>query len=296
MEGPPVAIDERRVLRLNMPLWQGGDRPNYLIGGRVLAAIAPEHQGPEESVPIPLATGLERRVEGGIVSRDALLEILSQARAAIDRHAPEAIVTLGGDCLVDLAPIAYLGERYGDELAVMWIDAHPDVQGPEQTSSAHAHVLALLVGEGDPALGKAMPRPVDPKRVLYIGLTETSDLESAFIREHGMTRLRPEDVTGSPERVVQWLRASGASKVAVHFDLDVLDPSLYGYLLFHDPWARPEAWDDVPKGRMKFEDVASVLGAVGAEADIVGLAITEFMPWEMIALSRSLRLLPLMGL
>jgi hypothetical protein len=36
---------------------------------------------------------------------------------AIDRHAPEAIVTLGGDCHVDFAPLNYLSERYGDDLA-----------------------------------------------------------------------------------------------------------------------------------------------------------------------------------
>ena len=36
---------------------------------------------------------------------------------------------------------------------------------------------------------------------------------------------------------------------------------------------------------MKFEEVVSILSAVGAEADIVGLAITEFMPWDMIGLS-----------
>jgi hypothetical protein len=29
------------------------------------------------------------------------------------------------DCLVDLAPFAYLNERYGGELAVLWIDAIP---------------------------------------------------------------------------------------------------------------------------------------------------------------------------
>jgi arginase len=290
-----MAIDGRRVLRLNLPLWQGGDRPGYRIGGRVLEAIAPDALGPEETVAIPEATGDERPVAAGIVSRDALLEILPRARAAIDRHAPEAIVTLGGDCLADLVPIAWLSERYGDELALLWIDAHPDVQGPAQTGSAHAHVLALLLGEGDPTLGAAVPRPVDPRRVLYIGLTGTSDFERGFIEARGMARLGPEEVAGSPEPVLQWLRASGASKVAVHFDLDVLDPSLADYLLFHDPSAAPGAWDDVPKGRMRFETVAAILGAVGAEADIVGLAITEFMPWSMIGLSRALRSLPLLG-
>jgi arginase len=50
-----LAIDGRRVLRLTMPLWQGGDRPGYRIGGRVLAAIAPEPRGPEETVVVPRA-------------------------------------------------------------------------------------------------------------------------------------------------------------------------------------------------------------------------------------------------
>jgi arginase len=290
-----VAIDGRNVLRLNLPLWQGGDRPSYRVGGRVLAAIAPEPRGPEETVLVPCAGQGERPVEGGIVSRRALLQLLAAARAAIDRHAPEAIVTLGGDCLVDLAPIAYLSERYGDDLAVMWIDAHPDVMGPEQTASAHAHVLAMLMGEGDPAFVATVRRPVDPQRVLYVGLAETSPYETDFIEKHGIVRFSPEDLAGSPAPVLQWLRASGARKIAVHFDLDVLDPSLYDYLLFHDPLAAPGAYDEVPKGRMRFEQVAAVLDAVAAEADIVGLAITEFMPWSMIALSRSLNSLPLLA-
>ena len=101
-------------------------------------------------------------------------------------------------------------------------------------------------------------------------------------------------LAGSPEPVLRWLRASGARKVAVHFDVDVLDPSLHDYLVFHDPSAAPGAWDAVPKGRMRFAEVAALLNAVAAEADIVGLAITEFMPWGMIGLARSLRSLPLL--
>jgi arginase len=193
-----LAIDGRRVLRLNLPLWQGGDRPNYRIGGRVLAAIAPEPQGPEETIPVPRGGEDERPVEDGIVSRRALLAILAAARAAIDRHAPEAIVTLGGDCLVDLAPIAYLSELYGDELAVMWIDAHPDVMGRKQTPSAHAHVLAMLMGEGDPAFVATVRRRVEPRQVLHVGLTETSAFETGFIQRHGIARLGPEKLGGIP--------------------------------------------------------------------------------------------------
>jgi arginase len=210
-----MAIDARKVLRLNMPQWQGGDRPNYRIGGRVLAAIAPRPQGPEETVLVPRAGEDERPIESGIVSREALLAQLAAARSAIDRHAPEAIVTLGGDCHVDLAPIAYLSERYGDDLAVLWVDAHPDIVGPERDRYAHTHVLATLMGEGDPEFVAAVRRPVDPKRILYVGLTETSPFEADFIRKHGIARLSPEDLAGSPQRVLEWLRASGERKVAV---------------------------------------------------------------------------------
>ncbi len=48
-----VTIDPTKVLRLNLPQWQGGDHPDYRIGARVLAAIAPQALGPEETVAVP---------------------------------------------------------------------------------------------------------------------------------------------------------------------------------------------------------------------------------------------------
>ncbi len=122
--------------------------------------------------------------------------------------------------------------------------------GPEGNRYAHTHVLATLMGEGDPEFVAAVRRPVDPKRVLYVGLTETSPLETDFIQEHGIARLSPEDLAGSPERVLEWLRASGARKVAVHFDLDVLDPSLSvrsASICFD---ARARSWIRTPKRQL----------------------------------------------
>ncbi|MGV1873246.1 Arginase [Agrobacterium sp. DSM 25558] len=288
-----MAIDPTKTLRLNLPQWQGGDHPGYQVGARVLAAIAPDPRGPVETVAVANPRDDNRSVDHGIKSRPALLDNLNAARAAIAPHDPEAIVTLGGDCLVNLAPTAHLSERYGDELAVIWIDAHPDVMTAEEFNHAHAHVLAILMGIGDEEFAAAVPRPVTGDRVLYVGLTETTPYETDFISRNGMTRLSPEDLDGSVQPVLDWLRRSGATKVAVHFDLDVLDPSLYDYLLFNDPSSRPGAFDGVAKGRMRFEDVAAILHAVDAETDIVGLAIAEYLPWSVIKLSDSLRTLPL---
>jgi arginase len=43
----------------------------------------------------------------------------------------------------------------------------------------------------------------------HVGLTETTPFEADFIRMHGITRPGPEDLAGSPERVLEWLCASG---------------------------------------------------------------------------------------
>jgi arginase len=277
-----------------MPQWQGGDRPVYRLGSRVLTAIAPEPQGPIETIAVPRSAEYVRPVDRGIVSRQALLDQLTAARSAILRHKPEAIVTLGGDCLVSLAPIAYLSERYVDDLAVLWVDAHPDVMGPAQWQNAHAHVLAMLMGQGDADFVAAVTRPVDPRRILYVGLTETTPFETSFIEKHGLAHLSPEELARDAAKpVLAWLRAARAKRVAVHFDVDVLDPADYDFVIFRN--ASDHTLEGVARGRMQFAHVAEILNAVNAQADIVGLTIAEYLPWSVIEFAKALDTLPLLG-
>ena len=120
------------TLRLNMPQWQGGNEPAYRFGAELLAFLAPPADGPEETIEVPQpGAGVTLETDAGIVGRAALLSQARAARAAIDRHSPERILALGGDCLIDLAPMSYLNERYGGKLGVLWVDAHPDVMRPE---------------------------------------------------------------------------------------------------------------------------------------------------------------------
>lgn len=289
-------IDPRNVLRLNLPLWQGGDNPDYYIGGRVLSAIAPDPEGPVETIAVPPpADSGARPVSAGIRSREVNLAILDQVHAAIGRHNPDAIVTLGGDCLVNLGPVSYLNSRYRDDLAVIWIDAHPDIMTAGQYPNAHAHLLAMLMGEGDADFVATVPNRVKPENVLYVGLTETTPYETDFITKHGIARLSPEDLQNGVAPVTAWLKARGLKHAAIHFDLDVLDPGLYDFLLFRNPSARSGAFDGVAKGRMSLSQIQQILLSISSVSDIVGLAITEYLPWSVIELSRELRKLPLLG-
>src|SRR5262245_53526119 len=166
-----MSAKKETTLRLNMPQWQGGNVHDYHFGSQLLAWLAPVANGPVETVPVPEPQpGETLEVENGIVARAALLQQARAARHAIEKHRPDRIVTLGGDCLIDLAPMAYLNTRYGGDLGVLWVDAHPDVLTPKTSAHGHTHVLAALLGRGDGELVGEVDTPLQPSRVMFAGL------------------------------------------------------------------------------------------------------------------------------
>ncbi|WP_231410130.1 arginase family protein [Ralstonia solanacearum] len=283
------------TLRLLMPQWQGGNNPPYHFGAQLLAWLAPPAHGPVETVEVAPPGIAALPLEDGIVGRSALLAQLGSARACIERHRPDRIVVLGGDCLVDLAPFAYLNERYDGELAVLWIDAHPDVMSPRDFRHAHAMVLGNLLGEGDPDFVAAVRRPLKPAHVMYAGLKQTLPVEDAFIRRLGLRHAGPDALAETSQPVLQWLRETGARRVAIHFDLDVLAPAQFRSLLFANPAAPADAFDGVAQGSMSIDQIVRLIQDVARVADVVGLGIAEHLPWDALAMKHMLERLPLIG-
>ena len=95
--------------------------------------------------------------------------------------------------------------------------------------------------------------------------------------------------------VLDWIASEGIEKIAIHFDVDVLDPAKFGPTLFNKPDAAADFLAGVPRGRMSPEQVVRLLKDVAGVSDVVGLAIAEYMPWEAIATRDLLRRLPLLG-
>jgi len=105
-------------------------------------------------------------VDGSIVWREELLDQLTVARSAILRHKPEAIVTLGGDCLIDLAPIAYLSESSWN-----WL--------PKQPSGLRGN-LKLELGRRDQTIAEGVAPPLlfdflSPSPYFPAGIDKFSD-------------------------------------------------------------------------------------------------------------------------
>lgn len=237
---------------LCVPQWQGsglGDSPRLADGARRTAELIPADR--VVTVPV-LDTG--GKPEDGVRGQDVLAENLRltyEALAGID----DLVVTAGGDCSVDLAPIATARDRYGAELTVLWIDAHPDLYTPQtlRSGSFHGMVLRTLLGEGPAALVPA--RPLSPAQVIIAGERAGDASEHEYLKRVGIRRYG----AGELDRVLDGL----AGPVYVHVDLDVLEPGEFGSLGYPEP-------DGVP--------VQQLIDLVSGVDNIVGAAITEHMP------------------
>lgn len=284
-----------KTLRLHFPQWQGGNNPAYYFGSRLLAFLAPAPKGLVEEIAVQPPTNTPLPEERNMVGRSVLKRQLIATQRVLDQHKPDRIVILGGDCLVDLAPFAYLNERYEGKLGVLWIDAHPDVMTPNDFNHAHAMVLGNLLGEGDADFRDTVATPLRSENVMLAGLGKTLDVEQDFIRRHKIATVAPESLNRSSEGVIDWLQRQGIQKLAIHLDLDVLDPALFHSVLFADPDASEGAFDGITQGGMTLEAVQRLISDVAAHTDVVGLGITEHLPWEAIKLSQLLSRLPLLG-
>ncbi|WP_419710510.1 arginase family protein [Pseudomonas sp. NFX224] len=290
-----MASNSDTTLRLLFPQWQGGNNAPYFFGAQLLSWLAPEASGPVEEVKVAIPDGQPLQIENGIVGRGALLEQLSHAQHLIEKHQPDRMVILGGDCLVDLAPFAYLNERYDGDLAVLWVDAHPDIITPKDFQHAHAMVLGNLLGEGDEDFASAVKQPIKPANVMYAGLQETMGVETAMIERLGLRSASPADLADTSEPVLKWLKETGAKHLAIHLDLDVLDPNLFRSLLFAKPNIPDDTFDGIAQGKMTIDQVVRLLSDVAKVVDVVGLGVAEHLPWDALALKNMLADLPLLG-
>jgi arginase len=219
-----------------------------------------------------------------VESKDAVVRQLAAALDIIEQHNPERIVTLGGDCSVSVAPFSKLLERYGQDLAIVWVDSHPDVGTPaSEYHGYHAMALAALTDHGDSDVLNLLPATADPRRIALAGLHSWTEDDFPNIAEWGITTFAPDALRESSSPLLEWLSDTGCTRVAIHLDVDVVDSNdvIFGL------GAEAGGLTSVQAHRL-VRDISSV-------ADVVGLTIAEFVPRQVIRLRKMLEGLPLVG-
>jgi arginase len=175
-------------------------------------------------------------------------------------------LTVGGDCGVSLAAVEKAASRHPDDLAVVWFDAHPDLNTAESSPSGVFGGMVLRAILGDGCEGLALGAGTVPaSRVVLAGVRDIDPGEEEFIAAHALPCIDAEDLS-TPESLVEAVRATGARHVYVHIDLDVLDPAdLVGL-------ANP-----VPFG-IRLPDLTAAISTLKQQFELAGATIAGFSP------------------
>jgi arginase len=159
-------------------------------------------------------------------SRELLLEAMEEGWFPL---------VVGGDHSLSMgtaAAVADFHRRRGEEIGLIWVDAHTDMNTPEITPSGNIHGMSLsvLTGKGPPPLlelAEAVPC-VDPERVCVIGAREVDPDERTAVKEAGirvftMSEVDERGLAPCVDEAIEWA-GRGDGGFHVSFDLDVIDP------------------------------------------------------------------------
>ena len=152
-------------------------------------------------------------------------------------------------------------------------------------------VLGNLLGEGDPKFAAEVKIPLRPELVMYGGLCAASAQETEIIKRLQLRKATAAELAVDSAPILEWLHANQIERLAIHLDLDVLDPRFFRALLF----AQPDGTViDAPHGEMTLQQIARIIGDISRETDVVGLAIAEHLPWDALNLHNFLAELPIL--
>ena len=268
-------------LSLLLPEWQGyGVDASVAAGARAIAGLF----APGTFIEIDAPDDEALAVEGGVLGLSSISRRLTRTVDTLVDRNPTRIFTVGGTCGVEVAPVSYLNHRYQSDLAVVWLDAHADLNTPVTSPSTHFHgmVLRTLLGAGPAELVDQLPRRLSPEQIILAGARDLDRAEVTFVSDAAVSLLTPADLL-VPDRLAGRIRAGGFTRVYVHLDLDVLDPQEFPDSLMH-----------APRG-VSVDDVADTIRGLVSAFDVVGFSVVEFRPRTADALSRLGQLLDRCG-
>lgn len=115
------------------------------------------------------------------------------------------VLTLGGDHSIAIGTISGTGrairERLGREMAVIWVDAHADINVPEMSPSGNIHgmpmafLTRLATEEQKDIFGWLKDEHiVNTQKLVYIGLRDVDRGEKKLLRENGIKAFSMHDI------------------------------------------------------------------------------------------------------
>ena len=146
-------------------------------------------------------------------------------------------VILGGDHSLSMGSVAGVVRHFrprGQELGVLWVDAHADMNTPETSPSGNLHgmPLAVLLGHGRDALTRLSggSPALAARNVVLFGVREVDAEEQLLVARSGVRVFRRTEISrrGVDVCLAEALDLLSGAGAGIHlsFDLDACDPTL----------------------------------------------------------------------
>lgn len=156
------------------------------------------------------------------------------------KHAMDGkmVLTLGGDHSIAIGTISgtarAIRERLGRDLAVIWVDAHADINTPETSDSGNIHgmpvsfLTGLATDDNEDTFGWIKDHHrLSLKKLVYIGLRDIDKGEKKILKEHGVKAFSMHDIDRHGigkvmDMALGWIGTD--TPIHLSFDVDALDP------------------------------------------------------------------------
>jgi arginase len=201
-------------------------------------------------VPVAADSTVEAELpDGDAWSRMARLYEAVAAAVAEAVRAGERPTVVSGDCTTSIGTVAGL-QRAGVDPAIVWLDAHGDVQTLETTTSGYLGGIPLrvLVGYRPELIASTLGlRPVAEERVVLVGARDLDPPELTYLAAAAIRRCEVDEL--SAERLPD-------GPLYLHLDADVVDPGELPGLRF--PAVGGRGWSAVARSLGRVIDTGRV--------------------------------------
>lgn len=164
---------------------------------------------------------------------DVLGRTLRQTADKVEQAArmESKILSLGGDHSVAMGSIEGARRVLGENLLVLWIDAHGDFNTPERTPSGNVHGMPLAALCGAFSFAGAqwswLTGSLSGAQVIHAGGRAFDRDEAAIMNSFGidivdMAQVRKRPLAHLAERVLQTLARDPSKRLWVSFDVDAI--------------------------------------------------------------------------
>ena len=266
-----------KTIRLLYPDHVSGGLDTYYFGADLLQYILPQNPNqPVVKVDIIPPNSKEKAGTNGIYAEKEVLLGIRDAQEKISKENPDRIITIGGNCMVSLAPFDYLHGKY-KKGGIIWIDAHPDVSTlNDGYPNAHAMVLGSLLGHGAAQLTREIKNSLfKPDEIFYIGLQPLHDYQEKYLDDMGVKYKVQDKTFVTSSEINDFI--GRFDHILIHFDIDVLDEHFFHSTYF----ANSElVGDGAGGGKMTIEKLSEVLRLITENTDVVGFTIAEYLPFD----------------